>query len=84
MTKITDSEIRVYIKNINHSSDVMKECMTRNNARNDAQHTNILEEMKDLKKEMILLRKDSNKIILVAFIILGGVLGVSKLLGGLL
>ena len=78
---VSKEELERCIVNINHNSDNQLKMITVGFARNDEQHNNLITELIDLKKEMILLRKDSNKIIYMAFIILGGVLGLSKLLG---
>ena len=63
MSKISDDDLKEYIKNTNHSSDIMKECLIKGFARVDIQHTSQLEEMQDQKKETILLRTVTNDLI---------------------
>ena len=81
MAKITDTQIREFIKNINHNSDnsykIMYECF----ARSDVQHKQLIIDSQELRMELILLRKDTNKIIFMALAILGAALGVSKIVG---
>ena len=63
MSKISDDDLKEYIKNTNHSSDIMKECLIKGFARVDVQHSSQLEELKDQKKETILLRTVTNDLI---------------------
>jgi len=81
VVKITDKQLRETIVNLNHNSDKMFKIIHEGFVRNDEQHKAQLEESKDLKKELILLRKDTNKIIIMALGILGAALGVSKIVG---
>ncbi|MFA5406736.1 MAG: hypothetical protein WC307_05255 [Candidatus Nanoarchaeia archaeon] len=64
MSKVTDAELRECIKNINHNSDNTLKMMQEGFVRNDEQHNNLLMEMKDQKQEMIMLRTQTNSLIM--------------------